>query len=166
MWKRFVIWAYNMYSFFRDFIIGFEKCLLPPLVFSLSIVAVSFSLFSFYSELLPLEKDTLILTSTIFGLLYAFASLCFSWVRALSSDEFKEDILIAGERYLSSALFFLNFIAIKYAISHYIPFEYKILINQIWLLFGSLLYLLILINCLIATYKIFEVLKEKIKVHS
>ncbi len=72
-------------------------------------------------ELLNVKNDTTHITNYGFAILVGMASVCFSWIRALSqseNDQVINSIRKAGEMFLHSAIIFLLASALKYASFH------------------------------------------------
>ncbi len=86
-------------------------------------------------ELLNKKNDTTNITNFGFAILVGMASVCFSWIRALSQDEpdsVAHSIRKAGEMFLHSAIIFILASSLKYTSFHLdflIPSGLTVVIN-------------------------------------
>ena len=62
------------------------------------------------------EKDTTTITNTAFAIMATLASLSFSFARVIESDELKDRLMFAGERFLHGGILVLVASLLKYLV--------------------------------------------------
>ncbi len=77
-----------------------------------------------YFVLVDFKRDTLLLTNSAFAIIASFASLSFSFSRALANDkELSDRINFAGERFLHASLFLIIASVIKWTAQNVVLIE-------------------------------------------
>lgn len=94
----------------------FFKVLLKTTLSSVFVVGVFYTIVLFRN----LKTDTTVITNSAFAIAATLASLSFSYARAVgNSDEDRETIVYAAERFFNAAIFLLTASLLKYFLIHF-----------------------------------------------